>query len=582
MIALENTPFLRKQRIAEKINKGENCDEKIAELASELGMDGEKLRQEISDRAERLKPQQKTKDHDGPDELFDPFAEYQVPAFPVEILPEHIQRYVKNASKSMGCDMSAFAMCALGALSGAISTKFSVAPMATGEWIEHPNLWIALIGSPGMKKSPMMSAAKAPLEDIHAARQRTYDQNYDTWRKAQRASAAQKGKKKPDGAVEADDGWSDEPQPPASLLANDLTYEKLVRNMAHSPNGILATYDELAGLIGGFGNYSRGGSKDRSFYLQAWTGGYYCFERVTGGEDGKGLRIGIENCALSILGGIQMDRLRKFTDVVEDGLLQRFLPVIITHSDLPQEIDVDERGDSGQADYAALVNRCLSAQPLKVLLTEEAREVFNALRRELHDLQLASSGMARGFSEFISKLSGYSVRLALVLHIIENPEGAARLLSEKTARDAARLVMDFILEHGLACYRTLEEITAQGDRLEKVASYLLTARDKNGELKQAFVPSDFTNNCPFARNMDLIQLDKLLGPFVAAGWLHESEKIKMTYGRGKTAKMKWTLEPEVRVQFANRQADEERRKGKVAKLMNAQRRRGEMQEEGDF
>jgi hypothetical protein len=491
--------------------------------------------------------------------LFDPWAEYQLPEFPLDILPAPVKRYVEKTALSMGCDGNAFAMCLLAAASGAISHEFKIRPMQTGDWMERPNLWLAMIGDPSQKKSPMMQAAMDPLRVIERDRAHKFVSEFAEWNAREKARSKAKGDEK-------DEVWDDEPKAPPRLLAGDATYEKLARLMSRSPNGMLAHFDELAGLLGGFGRYNGGGGKDRGFYLTAWSGGPYSYDRATGGEGGKGLEIKIDNCSLSIVGGIQMDRLRDFADIAADGLLQRFLPVIVTRSELPQEIDCD----SGRADYGALIQRCVTAQPATVVLSAEARGVFAELRAHLHELSKASKGLAKGFSEFIAKLSGYSLRIALVLHVIHEPERASRFLDGKTARDAARLVKDFIIPHALECYRRFEE-ASHGDRLKIIASYLLTARDRNGNPKETFVPSDFTNNVAVARNMTLREIEELLSPFVAADWLDEldnSEKV-----RGKKAQTKWRLNHVARREFAERQKAENERKEMLAELMGAPRRK---------
>jgi hypothetical protein len=262
-----------------------------------------------------------------------------------------------------------------------------------------------------------------------------------------------------------------------------------------------------------------------------------------------------------------MERLRDFADIAADGLLQRFLPVIVTRSELPQEIDCD----SGRTDYGALIQRCVNAQPATVVLSAEARGVFAELRAHLHDLSKASKGPAKGFNEFIAKLSGYSMRIALVLHIIHDPEHASRFLNGEMARDAVRLVKDFIIPHALECYRRFEE-ASHGDRLRTIASYLLTARDRNGKQKDTFTPSDFTNNVALARNMTVWEIEELLSPFVAADWLDELDNsVKPT--RGKKAQIKWELNLVARREFAERQAAEHERKELLAQLMGAPRRK---------
>ena len=52
--------------------------------------------------------------------LFDPWAEYIVPEFPLEILPPMVQEFIVAQSEVIGVDQASMAMCVLGAFSGAI------------------------------------------------------------------------------------------------------------------------------------------------------------------------------------------------------------------------------------------------------------------------------------------------------------------------------------------------------------------------------------------------------------------------------------------------------------------------------
>ena len=74
----------------------------------------------------------------------------------------------------------------------------------------------------------------------------------------------------------------------------------------------------------------------RAFYLTAGTVDPISQDRVGKGKRDADAEIRVDNLALCILGGIQPDRLAKLGDLTSDGLLQRFLPVLMAPA---------ERGD---------------------------------------------------------------------------------------------------------------------------------------------------------------------------------------------------------------------------------------------
>jgi len=102
------------------------------------------------------------------------------------------------------------------------------------------------------------------------------------------------------------------------------TTEALAVALSENPEGLLYHADELAGWLGGMDAYRAKGGKDRPFWLQAKEGGPLTINRKTSE------RICVENCAISVLGGIQPDKIRALKlGMSDDGLLQRFAPIVI-------------------------------------------------------------------------------------------------------------------------------------------------------------------------------------------------------------------------------------------------------------
>ena len=85
--------------------------------------------------------------------IFDPWEDYPVPPFPLDILPPGLERFVIEDSRVIGCDPSALAMSVLGACSGALSHEFRLKLM------RHRNGGFAqaldpALRTPATKKNP--------------------------------------------------------------------------------------------------------------------------------------------------------------------------------------------------------------------------------------------------------------------------------------------------------------------------------------------------------------------------------------------------------------------------------------------
>ena len=273
-------------------------------------------------------------------------------------------------------------------------------------------------------------------------------------------------------ALAAHDKKSGEPAPaapdrPCRYVVNDTTIEKLGELLARSPRGLMVKRDELAGWISSMERYGGKGSagSDRAFWLQAFDGGGYSVDRISRGE------LYIQNLSVSLLGGIQPDRLAEMHGLTSDGLLQRFLPVMMQ----PGMFPIDEPPSRAGDQFRRLVRQLISAKAERLILSDDALPVFEEMRRHIHELEQVGGLFAKGFEGFLGKLPGLAGSLALILHLIPDPEeNRLHPLSKKTAEDVSRLVIEFILPHAFEFYRTAETET-DGDRLQRLASWILTS-----------------------------------------------------------------------------------------------------------
>jgi len=99
----------------------------------------------------------------------------------------------------------------------------------------------------------------------------------------------------------------------------DSTTEKVARILGENPSGLICFRDELAGLLGGFDRYGGSGG-DRSFWIEAYGGRSYRYDRVSLKDEA----IDIPFCAASLLGALQPDRLSTMLlSGDDDGLAAR-------------------------------------------------------------------------------------------------------------------------------------------------------------------------------------------------------------------------------------------------------------------
>jgi hypothetical protein len=456
--------------------------------------------------------------------MFDPWEEIQVPDMPTGCLPEIVEEFACVNGRLIGCDPNALAMACIATMGCALDHQFGLKLMRNGSWWVSPRLWVLLSGDPSRKKTAALNAATRELEDVQA--------------EAFRAWKAAGGKEEDDQAAR-----------PPRYIVNDATTEKLGEILSRQKRGVLVKRDEIAGWVGSMERYAsgrRGASADRAFWLQAFDGGHFCVDRIGRGE------IVIDNLSVGIVGGIQPERLAEFKGLTTDGLLQRFVPVVLKAASFP--VDAPDGGTSSA--YGRLIRALITEQPAKLLLGDDALAHMEALRKNIFDIEQASGGLASGFSTFAGKLPGIAGALALILHMADNPNGGAyERVRVNIVERVARIVREFILPHAHEFYRSAETVT-DGDRLKRLASWILTSG------KDRIVPSDLAQNVAGFRGLGLVEIAQRLSPFVAVGWLSPEGSD----GRA------WKIEPAVREHFAERVVIEDRRKAALASLMRSPRK----------
>ena len=460
---------------------------------------------------------------------FDPWDSLRPLTFPMDALPPELAAYASSRARAIGCDPAAVAMSCLSALSVALDGRSRLRMKRHDGWTVPPTLWVAVIGPSSARKSPAMKAGWAPLERRQALILRDYAAALGAWEATPK------------------DMRGDKPPAPTRFVTHDGTMEAVQGILASQDRGLGMVRDELAGFIGALEKYSggKGGAADRAFFLTAFEGGTHVVDRV-----GRGT-VAISNLLLAICGGIQPDRLANFGDLTDDGLWQRFIPVIMAPGGLGQ--DVPEGG--AEAAYDALVQYVMSLQSLAAVLSDEAMGERQAVERRLHQMEQADP-LGGAFTSFIGKLHGLWGRIALVLHAASRaPERGVMVerIDLVTAQRATRLVFEFIVPSAARVYVAMGGGAGKGEPVKDVAGYILTKK------LDRLLASDLTRNVRCARGLGLVEVQRLVSPLVAGGWLAPEKD----HG-GNNA---WIVNAAVHEQFAARAEREAARRAAVRSLL---------------
>ncbi|NLX12761.1 MAG: DUF3987 domain-containing protein [Phycisphaerales bacterium] len=201
--------------------------------------------------------------------------------FPVDVLPEPVRSFVKEASKAIGCDTSYAALPLLSALAACIGNTRRI--QLKRAWTEPPILWTAIVGESGTLKSPPFRLAMKPIRKRQGEalkRQETAMAEYEI-ASAQYEKAYAEWKRK----KSTYDQPPTKPEPPHAerIIVSDVTVEGLVPILLDNPRGLLLGRDELSGWIGSFDRYvgNKGGA-DAAHWLSMHNAESIIVDRKTG------------------------------------------------------------------------------------------------------------------------------------------------------------------------------------------------------------------------------------------------------------------------------------------------------------
>jgi hypothetical protein len=237
--------------------------------------------------------------------------------------------------------------------------------------------------------------------------------------------------------------------------------EKLASILRDNPKGAMLNRDELAGWLESFGRYSGAGGAERAFWLEAFGGRQFRVDRQSKAEP-----LLIERLSVSILGGLQPDRLSAISGGADDGLSARFL---FAWPDPLPEFSLHTKPIDGTKQQAALQrlydldlvqDEFAQFLPALIRLSPEAETLIEAFGRATKAEALASSGIMAGS---IGKAPGHAIRIALVLEYLRWSEDGGREpreISREAMLRAIALVNDYFIPQAK---RTFHEASIPAD-----------------------------------------------------------------------------------------------------------------------
>ena len=424
-----------------------------------------------------------------------------VDAFDPALLPEALRPWVMDIANRMQCPVDFPAVAALVAISSLIGARAVIQPKERDDWQVVPNLWGAVVGRPGVKKSPALGEALKPLHRLQATELELHTAAHESWALDCKVAAMQQdgNERKAKGLLDKDpqaarallEQVAAPPEPQARrLVINDATVEKLGELMEQNPWGTLSYRDELYGLLTSLDKQGQEGA--RAFYLTSYDGNQgYTFDRI-----GRGT-VHIPRVCLAMVGGIQPGRIQEYVrgavagGSADDGLLQRF--GLAVWPDVTGDYrHVDQWPDTPAKQTAWAVFDRLAAlepasdtEPVVWRFASEAQAIFAEWLVPFEN-ELRGDTMHPAMVSHLAKYRKLIPALALVFALIDNPDSGNLVGEAELIR--ALTWGDYLRSHANRLYAAavMPETTDAASLLAKIKGGKLV--DFDGAMLDSFTP----------------------------------------------------------------------------------------------
>ena len=397
-----------------------------------------------------FKPVEVPKDDKAEDKLFEdtknklsPTA--MLPEVDTALWPSPLVARALEVAEEVGCDVAVPLLAGLAAVSGAADKRISLRISST--WCVPPVFWTMTIGEPADKKTPGSKPMFAPLKQLEMDDKARFEVEKLLWlgkeaRYAAQAKAYREWSASPEASLPGSIPPVVEPCPPAPeqlrLIVTDSTSQKFVSLAQHRPRGFLLWLDEMASWLSRvLGSKT---TEDRGCWIQTYETGPYSFDRMGAGS------INVEYLASSIYGNCQPDVFRRnVAEASTDGIIQRFLPVVLNAS--KNAMWQNSRPDfaSHRAEYEALIKRTYMLPEFEYTFSPEANEDFRTFSEwclKFRDNERYANHSTT-YQTALGKLEGNTARMILLVHLIDDPFNP--FISSETVRKTVELVHSFFL-----------------------------------------------------------------------------------------------------------------------------------------
>lgn len=400
-----------------------------------------------------------------------PFDEYDLPAFPVDALPEVIRRYVLAVAESTQTPVDMAAVEALGIVSLCCQGKYFI--RGNADWAEPLNTYMVVIMEPAERKSSVLSMMIRPVEEYEKEENSRRNAEIvesrmiqDKLEKEKRSlvERASKGKATEEEVrAKATEIAKYEPVKPLRLFVDDVTSEKLTSVLAEN-KGRAAVVSAEGGIFSIMsGLYNRNVNID--VFLKGHSGDTIRVDRVGRASES------IIHPALTMVLAVQpevLNGLMSNNTFRGRGLTARFLYSMPKSTVGSRSFSTKPIPEGVRSRYQALIETILSGdnEQEPISLDDGAREVLETLFNEVEG---RLKGDLAEIPDWAGKFVGAVLRISGILHVMKYPKDSMFDAVDRETMEHAEIIGRYFLAHAKAAYSLMG-----ADTVNKGAQYLLS------------------------------------------------------------------------------------------------------------
>jgi hypothetical protein len=375
-----------------------------------------------------------------------PNSHHEYDGFPIDIFPKQIQELIQDANCKLKLPRDFLATGILFASSVLIgnSTIIEFKPGYTQKAI----LYLAIVGRPGVSKTPSLSFILKPLIDIDTKNFKEYEVAIKMYNAENRKTTMSKKQKN-----------SFEPDKPIlnQLLVKDFTSEALAMVMKTNEKGIGVFSDELATWYKNLNRYHKG--SDEQLWLSNWSGEPLVINRATK----EALRI--PQPFVSVCGGIQPEILKDMAaNRLDNGFMDRLL-FIYPENLRKEKLDIEDTEPINLDAWESICNFLyeIKTESQKLLFNNEAKKIaFTWQHKNTDSVNETNIDLVKGVH---SKMESHFLRFVLILHMLKCAcnKASTMEIDEETTMAGIKLSEYFIEES-----KKIYEIVAKLDPMDSM------------------------------------------------------------------------------------------------------------------